>query len=121
MAIRVTGEDVKKIIDTDLSESEIEIFIETASDLVDDLIGIYAAARLEKIELWLSAHFLAMSLEPQPQSEAAGQTSVTYQGQSAMRLDATRYGQMVGMLDTQGALSDAGKPSASFVVTDVLD
>jgi len=105
---RVTDEEVRGIIEA--TEDEIfslNPFIDAANQLVTDLCSgdSYSAAKLRLIELWLAAHFYAVR-SPRPSEEgAAGGVSVKFQGQTAMHLEATIYGQQAMLLDTAGNLA----------------
>lgn len=116
MAARVTDADVKKLIETTVSP--LTIFIDQAALLVTEEIGTAAAsglseARLTEIERWLSAHFVAASIDPQSKSEGASGISVSYEGQQGMGLNATRYGQQAILLDTTGTLKRMADASIS--------
>lgn len=91
-------------------------FIETASSMVDDLeawgLGNnepMAAAKLELIERWLSAHFYKTPDRPF-QAAKTGDASATYQGQTGKGLEATYYGQTAVSLDPTGMLITLGEP-----------
>lgn len=115
---RVSAEDVKEILDTDLSNTVIGAFINAANITVTKLLGSKTALSEEQrieIERWLSAHLIACTKDHQAKSEAAGDASVTYQGQTEMALDSTHYGQMVKFLDTTGTLAAKDKKQAAMI------
>lgn len=59
---RVTPAEVKEIIDTDLSDAVIQIWIDSANTIVNDnkeCIGD-DESKLTQVELYLSAHFISM-------------------------------------------------------------
>lgn len=109
MAVRTNPALVKEIIefDTDLS---MQPFIVASSNMVDQLVAeadeyyTLSAATLELIERWLAAHFYAMR-DQQYSSKSTGGASGSFQGQTAMVLTATQYGQMAMLLDTTNWLS----------------
>lgn len=118
---RVSPADVKEIIETDLADTALHVFINTAHNLVQDALVSTSAglsnARLTDIELWLSAHYLAVGMERQVQSERVGdEWQATYEGKTDMGLNSTRYGQMALGLDTSGKLATLGKQRARFKV-----
>lgn len=88
-------------------------FITAASQLVDMLLASaarddgtawYTSAQLQTIETWLAAHFYAVN-HTRAASKAIGKASKTAQGQTAMRLEATLYGQQAMVLDISGILA----------------
>jgi hypothetical protein len=109
MATRVTATEVKEIISTTLSDSIVNTFINAANYTVTELIGNNSDLsdnQKKEIERWLAAHLIACAREPQPQSEGVGEARISYQGKTAMGLQATLYGQQAMLLDTTGTLSE---------------
>lgn len=115
--MRTTATAVRKIIEVDASviavDADMDPFIEAASAIVDDVCATalkadgsaaYGATRLELIERWLTAHFIAVR-DPRTTQEKAGTVGSTFEGSAAMHLNFTRYGQQAMMLDTQGGLA----------------
>lgn len=122
MANRVTIAEVREIFDTDLLDAVITTFIGTANRIVTSYLGttaVLTAAELKDIELWLTAHLLAVTRDQQAQQEAvtggAG-VNITYQGKTGLGLDATFYGQQVKMLDRTGILALQKKAASIFAV-----
>jgi len=106
---RTTTAEVKKIIDTDLTD--LDAFILPAGQLADQVAAAdssLAAAILEEIECWLAAHFTSMR-DQQAVKSTVGPTSFTYSGKTGMGLEFTRYGQMALLLDTTGTLRGLGR------------
>lgn len=105
---RTTPDAVKSIIDFDPSIDDITPFINTANSLVTEqcaLITTYDDVRLELIERWLSAHFIAVR-DPRYVAENIGAAGGSYQqGQIGANLAATTYGQQVLLLDSAGGLA----------------
>lgn len=101
---RVVDADVKRILPTSL---DTQPFIETASLIVTErLAGAgYSPARLQRIELWLSAHFACLADARVTRLDADGASATYEAGKLGMGLDFTRYGQMVHTLDVQGILA----------------
>ena len=106
--MRTTSAAVGLIIEIDatVNGGDISPFIETASSLVDDICVplLYSDTKLELIERWLSAHFYAIR-DARTKSEGVGSLSQSFEGQSAMGLAHTRYGQQAMMLDIKGGLA----------------
>lgn len=125
MANRITTDELKEIISTDLGDSVLEAFILAANLTVTEWLGsstVLSSDQLKEIERWLSAHLLACTREQQAQSEDAGQASITYQGKTGMGLDATFYGQQVKLLDSTGILAQSvGKKLASVYAVTSFD
>ena len=114
MAVRTTATSVKLIIDTSLTDPEIEAFIGSASVLIDAALVDSGLGEdlLENIEMWLTAHMIASTRERQAKSESAGGASITYQGETGLGLNSTMYGQQVLMLDTSGSFAGLGGKTA---------
>lgn len=117
MSLRVTNEEVKKIIKTSLIEEEIAPHIEAANALVTDLLSSeeYGADRLRHIELWLAAHIVAMT-DQQVTEEKIGDATQKYGGRHGLGLDYTRFGQMVKLLDHHGVLANASEAKRPAVI-----
>lgn len=103
---RVTGAEVKEIIDTSLTDAQVAPFIAAASAMVDQYLGDagLSDALLKEIERWLSAHLVAVR-DPRAQSKGVGDLRIQYRGRTGLGLDATLYGQQVKALDPTGALA----------------
>jgi hypothetical protein len=117
---RVTPDDVLEIIETELSHSIINAFINTGHQMVQSTLlnkGL-SADTLTEIEKWLSAHFLAIRDQRVESEAVGGEWQVRYQGTTGMGLQATTYGQMALTLDTSGSLAtmNAGLKVATFEV-----
>ena len=59
---RVTNTEVKVIINTTMSESDIDSHINIASRFITDTLGLkgMSSARLKDIELYMSAHLISI-------------------------------------------------------------
>lgn len=112
---RVTAVQVQGLIDTDSSLSAVEWaalvdpFIATATALADyveskDSDSQLTAALLVQIEMYLAAHFYE-HLDPQPAREKTGDASADFQGEFAMGLDSSKWGQTAKRLDVTGTLA----------------
>ena len=122
MAYRVTSTEVKDIIETDLID--LDPFIKTANAVISDALsaditaGDVGAAILKEMELWLSAHFVAIR-DPQVKSEKVGEAVVTYLGQAGKGFQGTTYGQQATAIDPTGRLSQMGMKRAEVKVIDI--
>ncbi len=110
---RVTANEVGELITT---SKDVDLFINIANRLVTDMLGAsgLSSARLKDIELWLSAHFIAVEKEGGGLlKEKAGTSSVEFNPLiGAEGLALTRFGQQAITLDTTNTLSAAGKKKA---------
>ncbi len=108
MATRITAGELKEIIETSKSDTVLEeSFIDTANTIIADQLegkGL-SAVILKKIELYLSAHLVAIT-------EERGGIVVDHLSEATVRLAdiydtgfrSTRYGQVAISLDTTGSL-----------------
>lgn len=115
---RVEPDEVKEIIETDLTDSLINAFINSAHYFIqENLLNKGLSANiLTQIELWLSAHFLAIRDQRVESESIAGEWQAKYQGKTGMGFEATTYGQQALMLDTTGTLASAGLKAITFEV-----
>jgi hypothetical protein len=95
--------------------SNLEPFILTATALTDwledqDTGSVLSSSVLERIEAHLACHFYGHSDQFLSQ-KSTGQASGSYQGQTAMVLMSTQYGQTACLLDSTGKLSQRSKES----------
>lgn len=104
MALRVTDAEVKELIPT---TKDTVPFIETANLLVTELLASagLTAERLTAIELYLSAHFVALSDEKGGLIETRlGDGIDTFADHYDEGLKLTRFGQQALSLDSTGTL-----------------
>jgi hypothetical protein len=118
---RVTPAEVTAIVETTLTDTIVQIWIDAASEIVDqkaDCIGASDTDLLKQVELYLSAHMVAML----PTGGSGGVVSrekfdvmeTTYVTASIDKLiDSTVYGQTANQL-SGGCLSDINDQKASF-------
>ncbi len=115
---RVTHDEVNDLIAT--GDKDTTPFIETATNFITDELGSsgLSEARLRSIELWLSAHYTALSIEKGGlKSQTIDDVKEVYAVQDGVGLGGTRYGQTAMSLDTTGILrSLGGKGAARFTV-----
>jgi hypothetical protein len=109
----VTDAEVKTILSTEIDTSA---FILSADALINDVLGTagYSADLLKQIELYLSAH-LACLMDPREKQVHAG-ASVTFEGETGLGLNWSRYGQVVKLFDKKGILASLGKMQAKIRV-----
>lgn len=113
---RVTGAEVKEIIDTVLTEEQCIPFITAANTVVTSRLtgkGL-TSSELKEIERWLSAHFVYIR-DPQLTKEKIGDGEDTFNTpQAGMNLQGTPYGQQVMLLDSSGSMQNLGKRPAKI-------
>lgn len=121
---RVVIEDVKDIFDTTMSDSSIEAFITSATNIVSNgpalsPVGL-GADELKEIERYVAAHLCCL-MDPREirhktgDAEAWFQPNVTTAFGQGLRF--TNYGQMALVLDRSGTLAKLGMMKASFRVS----
>lgn len=113
MTDRVTSADVKAIIDTPL---DVCSFITTAHTLVDVLLldKELSDDMLRQVELYLAAHFAALTEERGGLIRSStGEGAETMSDSYEMGLSLTRYGQQAMVIDTSGTLKEANEEGAS--------
>jgi len=112
--IRVTDDQVQRVVDIP-SGVEVQTFIDVASRLVDEVLvssGL-TSARLADIELYLSAHLVALTEEGGGITlQRTGASSVQYTQLKGDGLKLTRFGQMALDLDTSGKLKASARAKA---------
>ncbi len=116
MATRVTASEVKVIIDTSLSDGDVDSFINSANIMVNNILGDEDLNEdlLTEIEKWYTAHLIAVSRDRQAQSETVDNASIRYAGQYGTNLNMTSYGQTVKQLDTSGRMAKVGEKQAGL-------
>ncbi len=106
MANRVSGQEVKDIMDTVLSADDMAEFITVGNLMTTEICGGegYSDELMKEIERWLSAHFAAIR-DPRVMKEKIGDAEATYHGKSDMGLAHTPYGQQAMQIDFHGKLA----------------
>lgn len=112
---RTTAAAVKKILDTDISASDLEPFVSDANVVIDRISSNLTAAEAEAAEKWYAAH-LASAWDQRHESASGGGTRVDYQGEFEAGLYSTDYGQRADQM-TGGALSDELEKGTTSVTT----
>lgn len=113
---RVTGAEVKEIIDTVLTADECTPFITAANLIINDRLTSsgFSSAYLKEIERWYSAHLVYIR-DPQLKSEKIGDGKDDFNVPSTGKnLEGTPYGQQVLLLDTTGSMANLGKRAAKL-------
>lgn len=112
MAARITDAEVRAIIVTDETISDLTPFITMANELVNEycLDAGYSDTRLELIERLLAAHFYCLK-DTRVKMEKAGSVSQTYDTYLQIGFNHTHHGQMALRMDTAGGLVALEKQS----------
>ncbi len=113
----ITDDEVKAIIDTDLTD--LVPFIAAAHVIVsEDLTGKgMTVSRLTEIERWLAAHFVAMREDGARLTDVeTGDGQYTFGGELGQELKFTRYGQQALLLDNSGTLAAKGMVTSRLTV-----
>ena len=125
---RVTATEVKEIISTKLSGSQLDPFITIANQMVTSLLAAKTSLTDEirkEIERWLSAHYVAIY-----ENMEAGRGVISFSGIggagnkgtfSSVGIKNTTYGQTAIELDITGTLATIGRQSASISIINVPD
>lgn len=113
-AVRVAGENK-------LKDPAITALIGVASRIIDRLIGQGLSNEvLTDAELYLSLH-LGTIEDKRKEGESVAQSTVRFEGRTGLHLDATLYGQQLGLIlgdkvSLLGAVADEPLKPASFTV-----
>jgi hypothetical protein len=117
---RVSNSEVEAIVDT---KRDVTPFVENANLVVNENLANKGLTddRLKLVELYLAAHFVAVTEERGALTEVEGSNQrETYEIEVQTGFGMTRYGQQAMALDTTQTLSNlsknAGKRSARFTV-----
>ena len=116
---------LKEIIDTDLTDAQLNNFLNAAYYTTIPLtgnLGQCGGASMQCLIIkFLAAHLLTV-YEGQVKSESiAGEWSVTYRGQEGQGLKSSLYGQAALDLDCSGKLAKLGMKQASIAVISYED
>lgn len=117
---RVTPDEVKEIVSTELTDSVVQVWIDGANTIVDDNASCIGGdeALLTQVELFLSAHFVGM-LDPQTRGfitkDSVDGFETTYSNpvKLANIIDRTPYGTTANML-SGGCLTSTTKQAAKL-------
>ena len=120
---RTTEAEVLAIMDNELIDSQVTPFMTAANLLITKAFsdGNTSDELLEEIEKWLTAHMIASTIAKTTATEELGDAKVKYTGYWGKKLEATPYGQMVQVLDTEGLMGNLGKAGASMYAITSFD
>ena len=119
MAARVTDADVKGIIDVQTS-IDTSNFINIANRYLNLHLSSEGLSEeeLTDIELYLAAHFTAITAERGGlTSEVTGDSEATYANIYEAGFGSTRFGQIALSLDVSGTLRELGTPALRAMFT----
>lgn len=123
MANRVTATEVTDIMDTDLTDSVIEVYIKYANALVNEHLdnsdNNLSDDVLKEIERYLSAHAAVATQERQAIEQEAGPVREKFADVFGMGFSSTTYGQMALNLDDTGTLDDLNQTKKKVVMKSV--
>lgn len=110
---------VCKEIDTDTPVAETTRFIQSAHIVLKDRVdgkstNPNSPATMALIELYLSAHFAAITYAP-TSSQSVGKLQESVQRKLGLGLENTTYGQQAMMLDRTGILKKINKSTGGIV------
>lgn len=110
MTSRITTQDVREILDTEVSEESLHAFIEDAHLVVNQRIAPYTddSNALSAVETYLAAH-IATSKEPRVQSASHESVSFEYAEEQGQK-----YWHNAIMMDPTGRLA---RPNGYPIVT----
>jgi hypothetical protein len=116
MANRVTGSEVKEIINTSLTAEQVEPFITTANMIITGkCASTYSSDELVELEKWLAAHFVSIRVPSRSAvtKQKAGPAEQEYSvvSKNAKGLQITPYGQQVMIMDYNNTLASLGTRS----------
>lgn len=105
---RVTASEVKELVDTELSDSVVDSWIDVANELTTDIqnAGNVSSSRLDNIEKLLAGHFLRTQ-DKDVASESVKDARFDFTGSFGKYLEQTRYGQQAKVLDPTGTLAQS--------------
>jgi hypothetical protein len=116
---RVNVNDVKDVIQTELTDGQLWAFITTAHQLVVDRVqgkGL-SEATMTQIEQYLAAHFVSLRDPRVKMEKIGGEYQASYQiGDLGEGLASTVYGQTALALDSTGTLTQASNRQAGLIV-----
>ena len=114
----VTVSEVENILETGLTASQVQSFIDAAeslihfefenADITDDLV--------HQITIWVSAHYIASTRTQQLEAAEAGGAKATFQGSTGRLFQSTFYGQTALTLDPTGILSNLDRTNRRPII-----
>ena len=121
---RTTVAEVKQIMDTALTDPQINAYISVSTSIVTDVFvnnTTLGDVRLEEIERWLTAHLIASTRERQTTEEWIGDVKIKYAGTFGEGLKSTTYGQMVLFLDSTGLIAKLSKKAVRILAIESFE
>lgn len=118
---RTNVADVKNVFETELSDRQLQLFVDDANALVTSKLGGEGVGTdlLARIERYVACH-LASTHDPRTLSESVSDASAKFEGRvrsfDFVGLESTFYGQQAIALDPTGNLRQAGKRKAGASV-----
>lgn len=113
MSARVTADEVKEVVNTKIGADVIlTSMIDTANVYIDThlLSAGHSDQILEKIELYLAAHFVSLTEEQGGLTRAKlGDADESFANVYDQGLKSTRFGQQALVLDTSGILNSVAR------------
>jgi hypothetical protein len=113
---RTTYTLVKQVMQTGLTNDEIDEIIEFATRIITrqlDGEGL-TADQLTDIETYIAAHLIAIGKERQTYTEKIGDIMLIFQKNPKGFFEQTTYGQMALFLDSSGKLQASAMKRATF-------
>jgi len=114
------ADEIREIIETDLTTAQINAFINMAylttlalSGKLDDCGGADMLCEIQKL---LAAHFITLRQRQTKSESIGGEWNVAYTAPEGLGLDASLYGQQAKALDCSGILMAASLKKATFQV-----
>ena len=100
--------EVENILDTGLTETQVQAFITTSESLIKE---VFSSSTIDddlihQITIWVSAHYIASTRTQQLRSAEAGGAKAEFQGSTGRLFQSTFYGQVALTLDHTGTLSE---------------
>jgi hypothetical protein len=118
LSVTITPAMVREIINTDLTDEEIEVFIASAIVMFSQYLGSSVIPNGLQVEIlkYLAAHFLSMredstrtTLVEEKIGDASRKLEATESFSGSGGLNSTRWGQTAVMLDPTRILANLGK------------
>jgi hypothetical protein len=115
-----TVEDVRAVIETEATDTQVQMAIDDAALVVEACVAALPAARQEAIIKYVAAHFLSLgsktgsgALSSQSLGDASESYATSILGEG---LAGTEFGKRALLLDPNGCLARLGKRTVVFQV-----
>jgi len=114
------ADEIREIIDTDLTDAQINAAINTAYFITLALVGKLGScggsSTLCEIQKYLAAHFVSIHQRQTKNESIGGEWSVSFTTPEGLGLDASLQGQQAKAMDCSGTLAKMGLKKATFQV-----